>query len=268
MNDVKINLGKIFLIISYVAMLAVNIGANCFLLNGTTTGEVTTDLQLTFQPAGFTFSIWGLIYFLQFLSMFAYFRWNPALFDANEKKDLIGLLFGSGAVCLLNLGWIITWHHYLWSSTVVILVSMFLILAWINFTLDHFSRAELDFVIIKVSNRIYFAWVTIAAILNLVITLIREKVIGSEISEVTLTIGILVLSCFLGLGFLLCLNSISYGAVYLWAYLGILSNHLSQNGWSGFADSIVFTVCIAMMVIAAGMCLVIYRKQKSKNSKE
>ena len=268
MNDVKINLAKIFFLISYVAMLAMNIGANCFLLNGTTTGEVTTDLQLSFQPAGFTFSIWGFIYLLQLLSIFAYFKWKPMLYDIDEKKDLIGILIGSGAICLLNLGWIITWHHYLWSSTVVILVSMFLILAWINFTCNHFSSKEMDFMIIKASNRIYFAWVTIAAILNLVITLIREKVIGAEISEVTLTIGILVLSCFLGLGFLLCLNSLSYGAVYLWAYFGILSNHLNQNGWGGFADSVLFTLCIAMIVIVVGMCLVVYRQQKIKISKE
>ena len=85
---------------------------------------------------------------------------------------------------------------------------------------------------------------------------------------VSLTIGILVLSCFLGLGFLLWLNSLSYGAVYLWAYTGILSNHLSKNGWGGFADSVLFTLCIAMLVISAGMCLVIYRKQKRINMKE
>lgn len=264
MNDVKFNLAKVFFVISYVAMLAMNIGANWFLLNGTTTGEVTTDLHLSFEPAGFTFSIWGLIYFLQLLSVFFYLKWKSSILDTEERKDLIGILLGSSVVCLLNVGWIITWHHYLWSSTVVILVSMFLILIWINSMLEHFSKNQIDFMIIKTSNRIYLAWVTIAAILNLVITLIREKVIGPQISEVTLTIGILVLSCFLGLGFLLWLNSLSYGAVYLWAYTGILYNHLSRNGWGGFTDSVLFTLFIAMIMITVGMCLVIYRKQKKK----
>lgn len=264
MNDVKFNLAKVFFVIGYVAMLAMNIGANWFLLNGTTTGEVTTDLHLSFEPAGFTFSIWGLIYFLQLLSIFFYLKWKSSILDTEERKDLIGILVGSSAVCLLNVGWIITWHHYLWSSTVVILVSMFLILIWINSVLEHFSKNQIDLLIIRTSNRIYLAWVTIATILNLVITLIREKVIGPQISEVTLTIGILVLSCFLGLGFLLWLNSLSYGAVYLWAYMGILYNHLSRNGWRGFTDSVLFTLCIAMIMIIVGMCLVIYRKQKKK----
>lgn len=103
MKDVKFNLVKIFFVISYLGMLAMNIGANWLLLNGTTTGEVTTDLKLSFEPAGFTFSIWGLIYFLQLLSIFSYLKLRSPLPDMEDRKEMIQIMVGSGVVCLLQL---------------------------------------------------------------------------------------------------------------------------------------------------------------------
>lgn len=268
MNGVKLILSKFFFVICYLTMIGMNFGANRFLLNGTTTGEVTKDMNLSFEPAGFTFSIWGLIYLLQFASIFSYLKWTKKETERNQSKDPAELLLGSGLVCLLNMMWILFWHYKLWIGTAVILACMCIVLCWINYLIKYLHRNGVGYYVIKASNQIYLAWATIAFILDLFIVLIQEKVIGTEISEVTVTIGVLVLSCFLGLGILLWVNSLWYGAVYLWAYMGILLNHLTNNGWNGFADTILFALCIAMVVITVGMCLVIYRNFRIKNAEE
>jgi hypothetical protein len=50
--------------ITFALVLTVNALANILPINGLTTGEVSDSYINLFTPAGFTFSIWGLIYTL------------------------------------------------------------------------------------------------------------------------------------------------------------------------------------------------------------
>ncbi len=45
-----------------IATIAVNGLANALPINGQTTGEVSDRFSVYFVPAGYVFSIWGLIY--------------------------------------------------------------------------------------------------------------------------------------------------------------------------------------------------------------
>ena len=47
----------------FVGVIAVNGAANALPINGLTTGAVSDLYPNLFTPAGFAFSIWGLIYF-------------------------------------------------------------------------------------------------------------------------------------------------------------------------------------------------------------
>ena len=57
-----LQLGNAFL---FVSMVIVNYLSNTGLLNNTTIGEVSGGLKTLFTPAGYAFSIWGVIYFSQ-----------------------------------------------------------------------------------------------------------------------------------------------------------------------------------------------------------
>jgi hypothetical protein len=50
----------------FVGVIAVNALANILPINGYNTGQVSAFYPNTFVPAGFTFSIWGVIYLLLF----------------------------------------------------------------------------------------------------------------------------------------------------------------------------------------------------------
>ncbi len=49
-------------ILAVILTLVVNGLANALPLNGRTTGSISDGFQVLFVPAGYVFSIWGLIY--------------------------------------------------------------------------------------------------------------------------------------------------------------------------------------------------------------
>lgn len=53
---------QIVLYAAYVLMIAVNALANILPINGYQTGEISDMHDVFFTPAGFIFSIWGVIY--------------------------------------------------------------------------------------------------------------------------------------------------------------------------------------------------------------
>ena len=55
---------KLFVVVTFVAMVVVNALANILPINGIGTGAVSDSYPNLFAPAGLTFSIWGLIYAL------------------------------------------------------------------------------------------------------------------------------------------------------------------------------------------------------------
>src|SRR5699024_1050869 len=76
---------KILVTISYIGMIAVNALANLLPLNGRTTGEVSDAYSNLFAPAGFTFSIWGVIYVL--LAGFVVYQWKRHSYFGSNSDD-------------------------------------------------------------------------------------------------------------------------------------------------------------------------------------
>ncbi|MBK9735024.1 MAG: hypothetical protein IPO92_08675 [Saprospiraceae bacterium] len=72
MDDKGIRQYVIFNIVSVILMLTLNFLAVSLPLNNKTTGELSDKYINYFVPAGFTFSIWGIIYTL--LIMFMIFQ--------------------------------------------------------------------------------------------------------------------------------------------------------------------------------------------------
>src|SRR5210317_556837 len=88
----------------FIGVIAVNGAANALPIYGLTTGAVSDLYPNLFTPAGFAFSIWGLIYtgLLAFLIRIL----------ATSDTALVGKLFPWFAInSLANMAWIFAWHH-------------------------------------------------------------------------------------------------------------------------------------------------------------
>jgi hypothetical protein len=135
-------LRKVLVIIAIIAVIAINILANVLPLNGLNTGEISDRCDIYFVPAGYVFSIWGLIN----LGLIAYgiFQALPAQKE-NPRLCWIAapLLIGS----LANTVWLFLWHyevfHITLAATQAILVSLIVIYLRLDIGRAKVSRGEL-----------------------------------------------------------------------------------------------------------------------------
>ncbi len=93
-------------------------------LNGVMTGEISDRFPILFVPAGYVFSIWGLIY----LALVAFAIYTvTAKGRADERIDGIAGLFV--AANLFNAVWIFLWHYQQFPLTLVAMAGL-LVTCW------------------------------------------------------------------------------------------------------------------------------------------
>ena len=99
---------KILVLLAYLGMVGINALANILPINGLNTGGVSDSFPNLFAPAGLTFAIWGLIYFL--LLVFVIYQFVPAKKEESQarlKKVQVFFVISS----IANMGWIFAWHY-------------------------------------------------------------------------------------------------------------------------------------------------------------
>ena len=97
---------QILNLIALLGTVIVNGLANALPFNGITTGEISDSFPVLFTPAGYVFSIWGVIYLLLF--GFAVYQALPSQRD-NPRLERIGYWFVLSS--LFNAVWIFLWHY-------------------------------------------------------------------------------------------------------------------------------------------------------------
>lgn len=233
-------LKKILSVASYVAMVYVNYLANALPINNRSTGAISDSYPNLFAPAGFTFSIWGVIYML--LGGFLIYQFTKIKKDETKLLEKINPLFILSSI--LNILWIFSWHYDYIGLSVIIMLGLFFTLMKIALL----AQAEKFFISKPFS--VYFGWISIALIANISIFLVSINWNGFGIADYIWTVIILLIGATIGVLRMLKDKDIAYGLVFIWAYWGILSKHLSETGFNGNYQSIINTLvfCLAILV--------------------
>lgn len=235
----------------YLNFLAVSLP-----LNNKTTGELSDAYPNLFVPAGFTFSIWGIIY--SFLIGFVIFQLKVA-FSKNKIPyhfiSTIGWWFFIS--CLANAGWIIVWHYqYMMFSLVVMLCiwgSLLMIYQRLNIGMLPIRSPERWLVHIPFS--IYLGWITVATIANVTTLLVDLGWGGFGIDPQIWTIIVLIVGVSIGSAMLLRREDIAYGLVIIWAYYGIIAKRTAID--ADAYQAIIITAMVGMVFIGLGILNVI-----------
>ena len=119
-------------VIATIATMVVNGLANALPLNGQTTGEISARFRVYFVPAGYVFSIWGLIYVG--LILYTIYQALPAQREEPRLRST-GYLFALS--CLANVAWLILWHYEYFLLTLVAMGALLLLLIAIYLSLIH-----------------------------------------------------------------------------------------------------------------------------------
>jgi hypothetical protein len=241
-------LRQVLVIIAAFATIIFNIAANALPLNGLNTGELSDRFQIFFVPAGYVFSIWGLIY----LGLIAYaiYQLLPAQRE-NPRLRSIGYLF-----------WLFLWHYEVFEFTLIAMGVLLLSLIAIYLRLDigrgKVSNAEKWAVHIPFS--IYLGWITVATIANTTQLLYylgwNGWGISAEIWAVIMLAAGVVISAIMSYTRV----DIAYSLVLVWAYIGIARKH---------ADTplVANSALVAAGLILVILIIVLIRKYRMQGAK-
>jgi len=209
---------QIAIVLTTIITLTVNGLANALPLNGLTTGEISDSFDTFFVPAGYVFSIWGLIYIG--LIALTIFQALPAQRE-NPRLVRIGwwLVIGN----LVNAAWIFLWHYQQFALTLIamltLLVSLLNIYVGIQKDKQKISLAERLSVNLPIS--IYLGWISVATIANISDVLYYYNWGQFGLSASTWMIILLAVVSALAWAMNLRQRDAAYLAVLLWALAGI-----------------------------------------------
>ena len=111
---------------AYALMILLNVLSNALPINDQTMPEISAKYPSLFTPAGFTFSIWGVIY----LALLVFLVWQalPAQ-RSNIKIAAISIYFKLN--CMLNALWIVVWHYDLVVVSLLVMLAILVTLVLI-----------------------------------------------------------------------------------------------------------------------------------------
>jgi len=232
---------KIVTVIAYVIMIAVNYMAVFLPIGGRTTGEISYNYPNLFAPAGYAFSIWGIIYLL--LGMYVIYQLR---LNKNELAEKVNRIFIVNV--LLNASWLFVWHYDLIWFSVIIMAGLFFTLIKIADILRTNVISSKESWFVRLPFSVYFGWITVAAIANVIVFLVYIGWNGTGIPEIFLTVTALLAGTYIGLWRMLKDRFLPYGLVLIWGYGAILAKHISAVGFDGQYPIIIGTVAVCLLV--------------------
>ena len=231
-------------IVALVIVIAVNALADILRFGGTTTGGVSAKYSSLFTPAGFTFSIWSLIYVL--LIAFVVYQSLPGQ-RSNESLARISPWFKLG--CAANALWMFAWH-FEWSMValllmIALLVSLVAIYRILGIADSEASAGERWLVQLPFS--VYLGWISVATIANMSA---MQSALGWNhlgLEEVSWTLIKLAAAGAIAATVTLRRNDVAFGLVVGWAAFGIGAGQAATLS----VASAAFTICLLALALAA-----------------
>lgn len=222
--------------------------ANALPLNGQNTGQISDRFQVYFVPAGYVFSIWGLIY-IGWLA-FAIYQLLPAQRD-NPRLERIGYLFALSGIA--NMAWLFFWHYEYFVLTVVVMLTLLLLLIaiYLRLQIGKVQVASIEWWCVDTPFSVYLGWITVATIANITSLLNYLQWNGWGISPEAWTIIMLAAGVVIASAISLTRSDIAYVLVIIWAFAGIAIKHagvpvVATGAW-------VATALVGLMLVTSGI---------------
>jgi benzodiazapine receptor len=236
-------------VVLLLATIALNGLATALPLNGQTTGDISDRFDVYFVPAGYVFSIWGLIYLA--LTAFVIYQALASQRD-NPRLRRIGYLFALS--CAANVTWLFLWHYEIFPLTIVAMVVLLisLIAIYLRQGIGRTEAPTAEKLLVRVPFSIYLGWITVATIANASSLLDHLNWSGWGIRPEVWAVIMLLMATAVTSGVALTRGDVAFALVIAWALAGIAVKHaetpiVSTTAW-------IVTVMVAL-VMAMGAWL-------------
>jgi len=230
-------------------MIVANAMATLLPINGQTTAEVSAKYTTFFTPAGYVFSIWGLIYIL--LGGFVLYQGLGSQKD-NQRISRAAIILTLANI--VNTVWIFAWHFELFEISLLLMVSLLFLLIAMYQAL-HVGEQNLDttrleklFVYSPVS--VYVGRISVATVANASVLLSVYEWSGFGISQeswAAIMIGVVTILTFI---VLVVKSDWVYATVIVWAFWG-LRNAFSEISIISITATVASVLIVILSFIAA-----------------
>lgn len=241
-----------------LGLLLVTLGVN-FLgaagyINDSSQADVSARFQTLITPAGFTFSIWSIIYGLMIISLIVMIVKYEDDYYHQAIEAITPLLWITFAA---NMVWIVTFSYILVGIPTIFIVIYLLGLTSILMKLLSLNKERRW--LLPLTFGMHGGWLFIATLVNISAFLVKIEWNGFGISETTWTIITMILSIVIVIYVLSQVKNATFTLPIAWAYFGIYKE-LQTAGSYGTLE------VIALINMALLIAMAVYVFVRNKNS--
>ena len=236
--------------LSVIMVIVINYYSQSRGVNGKTVGELSDEYNNLFTPAGFAFSIWGIIFLMmiiysvyQLISVFGGSAIDSYRRTSVEKTSFWFILANIG-----NVSWLFAWLNEWTGASVLVMLTILISLLNIMFRTGLKVGGLLwkDRIFITWPIATYAGWISVAAIANISAWLSKIGWEGGFLSEVQWTIIMISIAVIVNIYVIWKRNTHTFGMVGVWALFAIYARHQET-----------FTTIATVAIVGAGLIFVL-----------
>ncbi len=214
---------KFLALAGLLILVALYIGTSFEYFGPNPIGSTSDASAALIVPAGYAFAIWGIIY----LGLLV-FPITHLIAGREGHAAWVAVRQWYAANVVANGVWLVLASYDLRWSTVVVIAFMLVSLLRINVLLAKISAsgARISYWLDRFVFAIYFAWITLATVLNVANDLKNTGWAGGPLSEVSWSVIMLLIAGGIAAFTALRFRSPAYAGVVVWAYAAIVVRHL------------------------------------------
>jgi benzodiazapine receptor len=235
-------------ILFFVLTVVVNsLAGSTTIIGGRNTAQVS-DANLTLiTPAGYVFSIWGIIYIL--LGVFVVYQALPSQ-QGKDYQNRIGWLFVLSS--LVNIVWLFLWQFEYLSLSIVLMFLLLatLILIYLRLGVGKSKVTLGERLAVHLPFSVYLGWITVASIANVAATLVSFNWDGFGFSPETWATVVIAVALIITVLMLVTRKDVAYSLVIIWALVGI---GVKQSG----NQTIVTLTEVSAAIVAVALIVVV-----------
>lgn len=219
---------KVYSVLNIIVLSGVifwNYWVNTKGIDGNTISTVSQQYSNLFTPAGYAFSIWGVIFISLFAQAIFFIR---CAFNETEKSDFIDQI--GPFLILANIGnglWVYFWVRHMTGISVLImlgiLLSLFLIIIRTNMERWDAPRKIIFWLWWPIC--IYSGWIAVASLANISAFLVKIEWDRLGISELNRTIALIIVAVLLNIFMVYSRNMREFALVGVWSLVAIAIRH-------------------------------------------
>lgn len=232
-------------IIAFILVVLVNFLGSTGSINGTTIAEISNANNNLFTPAGYAFSIWGLIY----LMLLGFVIYQSRSLYKKVRDDAFILKTGWWFVlsCFANIMWIIFWlYGYMEFSIIAIFVLLYSLLKIVMNNRMELWDAPISVIAFLWWPFVFYSgWITVASIANIAAYLTSLNWDAWGYSEISWAVTMIIIAGIINLVVTWRRNMREFALVGAWALIAI-----SVSNWevSGTVANSALAVAIVLII--------------------